>query len=195
MEQTRHRIVAAAVQLHEERGPLGTSISAIADRAGVQRVTVYSHFPDEPSLFRACTEHYFAAHPPPDLDTWSKIRDPRDRLQHALYELYRYWADTEPMIASVLRDYEADPERVGHGTANYIAAATEAVLAGWRVGPRKRRLLAAALGHAVHFRTWQSLVKDQGIADEEAATLMARFVISCATGGRRGQVLRSGVSR
>ena len=58
--ETRQRIVDAAVELHTSVGPARTTISAIAERAGVERHTVYAHFPDEPTLFRACSTHWRA---------------------------------------------------------------------------------------------------------------------------------------
>ncbi len=58
-EETPRRIVDATVALHEEIGPRATTISAIAEKASVQRLTVYRHFPDETELFKACTSHWF----------------------------------------------------------------------------------------------------------------------------------------
>src|SRR5215831_10893429 len=85
-EQTRTRITESAVALHEELGPARTSISAIAERAGVRRSTVYRHFPDDDSLFAACSSHWRAANPPPDLGAWAAIADPAERTRTALAE-------------------------------------------------------------------------------------------------------------
>src|SRR5215813_1118387 len=103
-EQTRLRITESAVALHEELGPARTSISAIADRAGVRRSTVYRHFPDEDALFAACSAHWRAANPPPDPRTWTSIDDPDKRTRAALHELYSFYADTQSMYVSLLRD-------------------------------------------------------------------------------------------
>ena len=88
------------------RGPSRTTLSAVARRAGVERRTLYRHFPTEAELFAACSTHYFAANPWPDLDGWRAIRDPQERLQRALDELYAYYERTEPMFGNVLRDAE-----------------------------------------------------------------------------------------
>jgi AcrR family transcriptional regulator len=182
--ETRRRITQAAVELHERVGPLATTISSIAERAGVERLTVYRHFPDEPSLFRACTEHYFVSHPPPDPSLWIPIEDPLERLEHGLAELYLYWDETEQMFSSVLRDYEVAPERVGMGAVTYMRQAAEVLQDGWDVRGRRRQLLLAAIGHAVHFGTWKSLVRIEGLSEQDAVFLMTTLVKGVADTGQ-----------
>ena len=106
MEDTRRRIVEAAVDLHQTLGPARTSVSAIAERAGVQRQTYYRHFPEERELFQSCTGHFLAEHPLPDPETWRSVPDPQERLRHGLTELYAYFDVNEEMLTSVLRDAE-----------------------------------------------------------------------------------------
>src|SRR5262245_8889674 len=103
-EQTRMRITESAVALHEELGPARTSITAIAERAGVRRSTVYRHFPDEETLFAACSSHWRAANPPPSPAAWAEIDDPAARTETALGELYAFYRRTEGMYVSLLRD-------------------------------------------------------------------------------------------
>src|SRR5712691_1183180 len=102
--RTRQRIVEATVELHRSVGPARTTISAIAERAGVQRLTVYRHFPDERSLFQACTGHWAVEHPRPDLSRWAAKEDPEERLRVALSEIYAYFRTTEKMAGNVRRD-------------------------------------------------------------------------------------------
>ena len=97
--ETRQRIVEAAVALHESLGGAGATVTAIAERAGVGRLTVYRHFPDERALLTACTTHYFVQHPPPDPAAWARIADPESRLRQALGELHAYYRRTEGMLA------------------------------------------------------------------------------------------------
>ena len=104
--ETHRRITDAAIELHGTVGPARTTLSAVAERAGVERRTLYRHFPDEAELFEACSTAYFAANPWPDLDAWRAIRDPGERLAHGLDELYAYYERTAPMFANVLRDAE-----------------------------------------------------------------------------------------
>ena len=92
-QQTRQAITEAAVRLHGTLGPARTTVSAIAEEAGVQRATVYRHFPDEPSLFQACSGHYMAMHPPPDPTRWMEIADPAERLREALADVYELLGD------------------------------------------------------------------------------------------------------
>jgi AcrR family transcriptional regulator len=174
--QTRQRIVEAAVTLHQERGVLRTTITAIAERAGVERLTVYRHFPDEYTLHAACQQHFFAAHPPPELARWVEITDFAERVQAGLEQLYHYWQDTQDMFSSVLRDHEVDPDRAGAGVVAFMTRAVDALLTGHRGQGRHARLRTVATGHAVHFYTWRNLVHHQGLSNTEAATLMTRFI-------------------
>src|SRR3954465_11846631 len=103
-EGTRLRITESAVELHGTLGPAHTSISAIAERAGVRRSTVYRHFPDDEALFPACSSHYQAANPPPDPGAWAGIKDVAERTATALRELYAFYGRTEEMYTSLLRD-------------------------------------------------------------------------------------------
>ncbi len=89
-EETRQRIVEATVELHKTVGMARTTISAIAEKAGVERLTVYRHFPDERALFSACSGHWNAANPPPDPASWTQVADPEERLRSALSEVYAY---------------------------------------------------------------------------------------------------------
>src|SRR5438309_7399128 len=95
--ETRQRIVEATVALHDSLGPSRTTISAIAERAGVQRLTVYRHFPDERTLFQACSSHWTSRNPKPDLATWAALDDPEERLRTALAEIYAFYRATEGM--------------------------------------------------------------------------------------------------
>jgi AcrR family transcriptional regulator len=173
---TRQRIVDAAVALHQEIGVLRTTITAIAERAGVERLTVYRHFPDEHTLHAACQQHFFAAHPPPDPANWAAISDFPDRVHTGLEQLYHYWEDTQDMISSVLRDHEIDPDRAGAGIVAYMAHAVDALLAGHQGQGHRARLRTVATGHGVHFYTWRNLVRDQTLSTTEAATLMTLFI-------------------
>src|SRR5579871_4062857 len=108
-ERTRLRITESAVALHGTIGPSRTSISAVAAHAGVRRSTVYRHFPDEAALFDACTAHWAAANPPPDLSTWAAIESPDVRLQVALAELFAFYRQTETMLDNLFRDEATVP--------------------------------------------------------------------------------------
>jgi AcrR family transcriptional regulator len=187
MAETRRRITAAAVELHGTIGPARTTLSAVAKRAGVQRHTVYRHFPTEETLFQACSEHYFAAHPWPDLGSWRAISDPGERLTSALGELYAYYERTEPMLSNVLRDAElveaVRPTLVPLQT--YLAEATEVLAIGRSAHGARRHVLAAALRHALDFRTWLSLVAAGRITRAEAVELMSALVDAAAASRRR----------
>jgi AcrR family transcriptional regulator len=177
--QTRQRIVEAAVDLHTSVGPARTTISAIAQRAGVERHTVYAHFPDEGTLYRACSEHWEARHPLPDLETLAGIDDPVRRLRRALGEMYAWYESVETDLALFLRDASVVPANaaaLGEMTAEF-ANVVDAISQGW---PR-RKSVRAAIGHALEFETWRSLVRRQGLSRTQAVDAMAGLVSSVAS--------------
>lgn len=92
------------MKLHEEMGPRNTTIKAIAERAGVQRLTVYRHFPSDVEVFDACTSHWSSLNPPPDSRPWETIADPVMRAVVALSELYAYFSRTQGMWRVSYRD-------------------------------------------------------------------------------------------
>src|SRR5919198_4318625 len=140
-EETRRRIVEAAIDLHGTIGPARTTVSAIAERAGVQRHTYYRHFPDDRSLFMACSGLYSERNPPPDPEPWRAIGDPDERLRRALRELYAYYAANEPMFSNVMRDAEVHPLTAEANLARFapVVAAMRDVLG---AGRRSKRALA-----------------------------------------------------
>jgi AcrR family transcriptional regulator len=177
-EQTRRRITESAVALHGTLGPARTSISALAEHAGVRRSTVYRHFPDEASLFAACTAHWMAENPVPDIDAWAAIADPDGRLRAAFDALYPYYRRNAGMMENLVRD-EATSALVREnfaGYRRYLAAAREALMRGRRSRGRARARERAAIGHALAFTTWHSLAIDEGLDDGQAAELMVRLV-------------------
>jgi AcrR family transcriptional regulator len=178
-DETRRHIIEAAVDLHQTIGLAATTVSAIAERAGVQRLTVYRHFPDPQSIYAACAQHFFATTPPPDPGVWAAIGDPVQRLTAALTGTYAWYERAEAMLTSVTRDAELLPEVVGGAYAALLERLRQPLLTGWPAGERYR-LVTAATGHALHFRTWRSLVRVQGLTTPEAVTLMARLVEQAA---------------
>lgn len=176
--ETRLRITESAVDLHGTLGPANTSVSAVAERAGVRRSTVYRHFPDERALFGACSAHWVGQNPPPDPTAWAAIADPADRLDAALAELYAYYRRTEGMLDKLLRDAPLVPivdELMGAFRA-VLVEATDVLIKGRGLRGQARDRSRAAIGHALAFGTWQDLTRTQGLEDEVAAALMSRLV-------------------
>lgn len=176
-DATRERIVTALMQLHEDVGPRNTTISAIAERAGVQRLTVYRHFADETELFQACTSRWLELNPPPDPDTWSGIADPFDRCRTALRSLYAYYRATERMWTVSFRDESEVPALHGPMKAfrEYVERIACDLLAALHAPEATRPAVAATVRHSVEFGTWASLGA-HGLDDTAAAELAAAWV-------------------
>ena len=184
-EQTRRRITESTVALHEELGPARTSISAVAERAGVRRSTVYRHFPDEDALFAACSSHWRAANPPPDPHAWAAIEDPAARTETALRELYAFYGRTQAMYTSLLRDEPLVPvvQRLLRDYYGYLRTIQGTLLAGRGRRGRAAGRTRAAIGHALAFATWRSLIHEQGLANDDAVRLMCLLVEGAARTG------------
>jgi AcrR family transcriptional regulator len=185
--ETRQRIIESAVGLHLERGPAQTSINAVAERAGVNRVTVYRHFPDARTLLEACSLHARRLNPPPDLDRWRRIEDPRQRAEVALTQLYDYFRRTEAAWSNVLRDAELEPivkEMAEERRLAYLREARDVLVAAWPKRLARRPLLRAVLGLAVDFRTWQTLARREELDDRTAVALMVRLATAVGGGQR-----------
>jgi AcrR family transcriptional regulator len=180
---TRERIVEATVELHDSLGPARTTISAIAERAGVQRLTVYRHFPDERSLFEACSGHWAAQNPAPDPSKWAELDDPEERLRVALIEIYAFYRATEGMTGNVLRDFPDLPalQEVAAPFLVYWQTVRDVLDDGWTTRGRKRTLVRALIGHAVEFETWRSLTRREGLDDAAAADAMVSLARAVQT--------------
>src|SRR4051812_8887792 len=184
-EETRRRITEATVGLHLEVGPAQTTISEIAKRAGVQRLTVYNNFPDEASLLGACAAHYNADHPPPDPAAWMGIRDPARRTRAALSAIYGFYRETEPMTGKAILASQVVPvltSIVESAFVPYVTAVRDDLASGWERGDGPDSGVRAAIMLALRFETWSTLAHGEGMSDEDAAALAVAMI----RGARRG---------
>jgi AcrR family transcriptional regulator len=176
-QATRDRIAAAASSLHEEVGVAKTTVADIARRAGVQRLTVYNHFPDLEALLPACTAHWMGRHPLPNLVPILAIENPEERLRAALTALYGWYRENAPMQRRVFGERPTVPELeawMAQSTDPMLAELASSFSAGFD-GLHARALVALALD----FWTWQRLDRE-GLDDETAAALMTGVVSSSA---------------
>lgn len=186
-DETRARIVEALMALHEELGPRNSTVKAVAERAGVQRLTVYRHFPDEGAMLSACTSRWLELHPPPGPADWQDAPDPATRTRRALRLLYGYYRGTERMWTVSHRDEDEIPalKEAMDRFRDYLGLLRDDLAAGWADdgGPLRR----IVLGHALRFTTWASL-KAEGLDDEAMARLVAAWVAAADDGtGESGQ--------
>jgi AcrR family transcriptional regulator len=187
MDQTRQRIVAAAVELHGTVGLAATTIAAIAERAGVTRLTVYRHFPDEAALIGACSAHWMSQQQLPDPGAWSQIGDPAERLRAGLADLYRFYRAGAGMLANVYRDLATLPEAHQQALRDQDSAFREVLAAPFPGDPGQQRRTRAVVGHATSFWTWRSLCLDQGLTDHEAVDAMTGMVLAVTPVRRAGR--------
>ena len=157
-----------------------TTVAAIAQRAGVPRMTVYRHFPDEESLLSACSGRYAVEHPPPDLAPALAERDPIDRLRAVLATLFAYYRATEPMTAQLLRsaDIHAPTRERLAPYRELIDMLSGMLTASLVAGPTRQRVVRAAVRHALLFPTWQSLARDGALTDEEVSAVLIGLIIA-----------------
>ena len=192
IDQTHQRIVEAAVHLHGTVGPAATTIAGIAEQAGVTRLTVYRHFPDEVALYLACSSHWMAQRVPPDPDAWTQLADPAHRLRAGLADLYRFYRQGAAMLTLGDRDKHALPQPIQQEVDRIDRHYRDVLLepfAGSCTRAQRRRL-RAVVGHAVSFGTWRSLCLQHGLSDREAVDAMVTLALSTATGPSAAPALR-----
>lgn len=171
--QTRRRIIEAAVALHTSIGPAATTFSMVAEKAGVQRHTLYAHFPDERGLLMACSGHVQEQDPPPDASAWRGLKDRRERLTAGLSAVYEWYAGRAQLLASVLRDAEHHPlvREISQLRYGPVIAAWHEVL-GAGLDARQRAMLHLALS----FFTWRALVEESGLQSATAVEAMVQAI-------------------
>ncbi len=176
--QTRLRITEAAMKLHGTVGPARTTVTAVAEEAGVQRGTVYRHFPDEDALFRACSMHWLSLNPTPRPDAWVEIEDPDQRLRRALADLYHWYERNQRMLDNVFRDAALVPamKPARERFQRLLLEMHATLMRGRRQRGRRRARVGGAVGHAIGFGAWSSLVRENGLDSAEAVDLMAAMV-------------------
>lgn len=181
--ETRQRIVEAVVSLHREVGPARTTISAIAERAGVERLTVYRHFADDSEIYAACSAHFDTEVPPPDPSAWVFVEDAAECLRAALVAFYDYYRRGEDMLSHIARDAHRLPALAAAAAPSqaFVAAVRDALLERWHVDGPERARLGAAIGHALRFETWHSLARAESLGDDDAVNLMVALARAAAT--------------
>jgi AcrR family transcriptional regulator len=180
-QATRMRVIDAAIALHGTVGPARTTVSAIAERAGVRRATVYRHFPDERALFLGCSGTWAERNPLPDPATWEAIADPAVRVEAALDALYGWYERAEPMLSAVLRDIDAMPmiAELQAGRLAYLAAVEDGLASDWGAGGATAPRLRATIGLALDFFTWRTL-HERGLGRADAVAVMVAAVRAAA---------------
>ena len=176
VDDTKLRIVEAAVELHGTVGPAATTFVGVAERAGVTRATVYRHFKDETALFDACSSHWLSQQQPPDPSSWARVADPLERMHVGLADLYRFYRSGQQMLSMIYRDRAWLPERYRVDLEMRGQQAQALLLAAFPAARQRRPRLRAVVGHAVDFWTWRSLCAEHGLTEADAVALMVQLV-------------------
>ena len=174
--ETRRRIVEAAVDLHGSVGPARTTLTMVAERAGVQRHTLYAHFPDERSLFLACSGRVAERDPLPVAEPWRVIADRQERLRTGLSAIYDWYGRNADVVGCVLRDVDIHPltkEMNEMRFGPYFAAYND--ILGAELNAKQRAMLHVALSYF----TWRALVRESGLSTDIAVAAMVQ-AIDCA---------------
>jgi AcrR family transcriptional regulator len=181
-DRTKRRIIEAAIALYEARGPADTTISAVAIHAGVQRLTVYRHFPDERLLLDACWDYWMLLHPLPSLHSWGAITDPRQRLRTGLDALYIYYEAAGALLERLLVDRARMPAlaAVMEPFDRWTADARSLLIEGWGTHGRPRQWVIALIDHALSFSTWASLSRSGTLQSGDASRVLCRAVADIA---------------
>lgn len=176
--ETRRRIAEAAVELHQTVGSARITVSAVAEKAGVQRHTYYAHFPELKDLYQACMGHYLERNPPPEPASWAEIPEPEERMRRALSEVYAYYGRTEAMMSNVLRDAPLDPIAQENMVSfyQYWEEMRDAIADAFEASGERHEALKGAIALALDFQTWRTLVRQQGLGDDRAVELLVGMV-------------------
>jgi len=174
--ETRARIVEAIMHLHQEVGPRATNVSAIAKRAGVERLTVYRHFDGEDEMFAACSHRYLELNPAPTPADWAGEEDPQERTRKGLAAIYGFFTRTAPMFGRVYADVDEFPvlAKIMGEFDGYLRTLADDLASAWPSDSRRARRLAI-LRHAVKFHTWRSL-EDEGITNAEKVRMFLEWI-------------------
>jgi AcrR family transcriptional regulator len=178
VQETRRRITEAAVELHQTVGPARTTVSAIAEKAGVQRHTYYAHFPELKYLYQACMGHYVERNPVPEPSSWADIADAEERLRLALSEVYAYYSGNEAMVSNVLRDAALDPivQETMVSFDQYWETVRDVIADAFEASGERHEALLGAIALAQDFQTWRTLVRQQELSQDRAVELMVGMV-------------------
>jgi AcrR family transcriptional regulator len=178
MQETRQRITEAAVELHQTVGPARTTVSAIAEKAGVQRHTYYAHFPELKDLYQACMGHYAERNPVPEPSSWADVADAEERLRVALSAVYAYYSGNEAMVSNVLRDAALDPivQETIVPFDQYWETVRDTIADAFEASGERHEALIGAIALAQDFQTWRTLVRQQELSQDRAVELMVGMV-------------------
>ena len=178
VQETRRRITEAAVELHQTVGPARTTVSAVAEKAGVQRHTYYAHFPELKNLYQACMGHYVERNPVPEPSSWADVTDAEERLRVALSEVYAYYSGNEAMVSNVLRDAALDPivQETIVSFYQYWETVRDIIADAYEASGQQRAALLGAIALAQDFQTWHTLVRQQELSQDQAVELMVGMV-------------------
>jgi AcrR family transcriptional regulator len=185
VEETRQRILEAALALHSEKGIFGTSWQDIAHRADVSVGTVYKHFPSLDELVPACGELVYAITRPPSLEDapqiFAEANSLEERLGHLIEELFAFYERGAPYIETDFQERRlaAVVEWEAYMRATIAGLVREAL-----VSAEPDEHTVQSVSALLDFSTFKSFV-DREIHKEQAAKTISEVLLCWINGSRR----------
>ena len=174
-QETRQRIVDAALALHAERGILGTKPAQIAARAEVALTTFYKHFPALGSLVRACTTRGRELIPAPDSAIVSALPPvPAVRIERMTRTLFEYYEAREPWLYVGRTEERLVPEL--QPVLQAQRAVRDAFVHAALEGTGASREAVAVATALVDFWAWRTLRREVGLSQEQASNAVIATV-------------------
>src|SRR5262245_224787 len=173
-EETRRRIVKATYELHGEQGIHATTMTHIAERAGVSVGTVYHHFPTYQDAVFACSQHADATNPFPTADIFAGLTTMEERVRRLVREIFGFY-ERLPAYERIRSERWGMPPIAAHverAESHRLALVREA-LRPFKVKPRLIGACAALLDIAVY-----GALTRQGVTPGKAAEDIAGFILA-----------------
>jgi AcrR family transcriptional regulator len=183
-EETRLRIVEAAMTLHAEQGIVATSIKDIAAMADVGIGTVYHHFPTYEDIVRACGARMHVLTRPPTPQSFAHLDSLDQRVERFVQELFAYY-ERYPSFERGRCDRDKLPV-LAEAVARHEKAIEEVVREALRLGQFDEQVIRTTIA-LVDFAVYRSLT-DGGLTVPQAADQVTQILLVWLASVLKGEI-------